>query len=300
MQGRNVQKKNHQTHRGYDLIQSMTGFGSAEVNGIKAEMRSLNHRYLDITVRMPSMMLEHEIPVRNLIRERFARGKFDITISLTEKRQQKVSVNKELMKGIYAAFAEMQGELSIPGEIKIDFFSGYREALLMEDAAFSADDLYCAVKEALSRIDAMRRQEGEALDRELKAHIGLIEGLSLKINERAGNVAARLKEQLSKKVAEIASAVTIDEGRLAQEVALLAQKADIAEELARLKSHLQQFASLLFKNEAIGRKLDFILQEIMREVNTIASKSDDITVINFTIEIKSHIEKLREQAQNIQ
>ncbi|TAN44034.1 MAG: YicC family protein [Nitrospirae bacterium] len=282
------------------MIQSMTGFGAAEVNGIKAEMRSLNHRYLDITVRMPSMMLEHEIPVRNLIRERFSRGKFDITISLTGKRQQNVSINKELMKGIYNAFAEMQRELSIPGDIKIDFFSGYREALLMEDAAFSAEDLYASVKEALGRIDAMRQQEGEALGRELKGHIGLIEELSMKIKEQAGNVASRLKEQISKKVYEIASSLTIDEGRLAQEVALLAQKADIAEELARLKSHLQQFGALLSKKEAIGRKLDFILQEIMRETNTIASKSDDITVINTTIEIKSHIEKLREQAQNIQ
>ncbi len=282
------------------MIQSMTGYGAAERRGFKVEVRSLNHRYVDVSVRMPSFLMEHEIPVRNLIKDQFARGKFDVTISLTDKRQVKVRANKELAREIYDTILDLQQTLSIPGSLDIGFLSWYREFLLTEETAYSADDLYDALRDAVARVDEMRRKEGEALRKELEFHAGRVEALRAEVEALSQGMAIAHKEVLSRKVAELTSAIPIDETRLAQEIALLAQKSDITEELARLRSHMQQFNAFLSGSEAIGRKLDFLMQEMYREVNTIASKVDDIRIINLTIEIKTGIEKLKEQVQNIQ
>lgn len=278
----------------------MTGFGSSEVNGFKVELRSLNHRYLDISVRMPSALMEHEIPVRNLIKDRFARGKFDITISLTDKRQLKVGINKELAAGMYKAFSELQSELSIPGSLTIDFFSGYRELVLNQEPDYSPDALYEALKIAISRIEEMRRGEGETLRKELQDRSEKLADIRSQMEALSGEVVVNYREHLSKRVAELASGTSIDEARLAQEIAFMAQKSDITEELARLTSHFKQFNSLLSKGDVIGRRLDFILQEMNREVNTVGSKMDDIRIVNLGIEMKTEMEKLREQVQNIQ
>jgi uncharacterized protein (TIGR00255 family) len=282
------------------MIQSMTGYGSAERKGFKVEVRSLNHRYLDVNVRMPSFLMEHEIPVRNLIKDQFARGKFDVTISLTDKRQFKVRANKELAREIYDTVLDLQKTLSIPGSLDIGFVSWYREFLITEEPTYSADDLYDALREAMTRVDEMRRKEGAALRKELEFHAGRVEALRAEVEAFSHGMAISHKEVLSRKVAELTSSIPIDETRLAQEIALLAQKSDITEELARLRSHMQQFNAILSGSEAIGRKLDFLMQEMYREANTIASKVDDIRIINLTIEIKTGIEKLKEQVQNIQ
>jgi len=282
------------------MIQSMTGYGAAERKGFKVEVRSLNHRYLDVNVRMPSFLMEHEIPVRNLIKGQFARGKFDVTISLTDKRQFKVRANKELAREIYDTILDLQQSLSIPGSLDIGFLSWYREFLLTEEPAYSADDLYDALRDAIARVDEMRRKEGEALRKELEFHAARVEALRVGVEALSHGMAINHKEVLLRKVAELTSNIPIDETRLAQEIALLAQKSDITEELARLSSHMKQFNSFLAGSEAIGRKLDFLMQEMYREANTIASKVDDIRIINLTIEIKTGIEKLKEQVQNIQ
>ncbi len=282
------------------MIQSMTGYGAAERKGFKVEVRSLNHRHVDVSVRMPSFLMEHEIPVRNLIKDRFARGKFDVTISLTDKRQFKVRANKELAREIYGTLSDLQETLSIPGSLDIGFLSWYRELLLTEEPSYSSDDLYDALNDAVTRVDEMRRKEGEALRKELESHAGRVEELRAEVEVLSHGMSAAHKEVLSRKVAELTSGVPIDETRLAQEIALLAQKSDITEELARLRSHMQQFNTFLSGSEAIGRKLDFLMQEMHREANTIASKADDIRIINLTIEIKTGIEKLKEQVQNIQ
>lgn len=282
------------------MIQSMTGYGAAERKGFKVEVRSLNHRYVDVSVRMPSFLMEHEIPVRNFIKDQFARGKFDVTISITDKRQFKVRANKELAREIYETILDLQKTLSIPGSLDIGFLSWYRELLITEEPAYSADDLYDAVRDAVARVDEMRSKEGEALRKELEFHAGRVEALRAEVEALSHGMALTHKEVLSRKVAELTSSIPIDETRLAQEIALLAQKSDITEELARLRSHMQQFNAFISGSEAVGRKLDFLMQEMYREVNTIASKVDDIRIINLTIEIKTGIEKLKEQVQNIQ
>ncbi|MGD0283307.1 MAG: YicC/YloC family endoribonuclease [Dissulfurispiraceae bacterium] len=282
------------------MIRSMTGYGAAEKKGFKVEVRSLNHRYIDVNVRMPSFLMEHEIPVRNLIKDQFARGKFDVTISLTDKRQFRVRANKELAKEIYDTVLDLQKTLSIPGSLDIGFLSWYREFLLMEEPTYSTDDLFDALRDAVARVDEMRRKEGEAIKKELESHAGRVETLRAEVETLSRGMTNTHKEVLSRKVAELSSSVTIDEARLAQEIALLAQKSDITEELARLRSHLQQFNVFIASGEAIGRKLDFLMQEMYRETNTIASKVDDIRIINLAIEVKTGIEKLKEQVQNIE
>ena len=282
------------------MIRSMTGYGAAEREGFKVEMRSLNHRYLDVNVRMPSFLIEHEMPVRNFIKDRFARGKIDITISLTGKRQFKVRANKELAKEIYETVLDLQKTLSIPGSLDIGFVSWYREFLLTEEPAYIADDLFDALRDAVERVEEMRVKEGEAINKELQSHAERVESLRAEVEELSSGMAMAHKEVLSRKVSELVSGVPIDESRLAQEIAFLAQKSDITEELARLRSHIQQFNSFLGSGNAIGRKLDFLMQEMYRETNTIASKVDDIRIINLAIEIKTGIEKLKEQVQNIE
>jgi uncharacterized protein (TIGR00255 family) len=278
----------------------MTGFGAAERDGFKVEVRSLNHRYIEISVRMPSALMEHEMTIRNTIKGRFARGKFDVNISFADKRQMKMEVNRELAKGIYDAFSDLQKELTLPGSLTIDFFSGYRELLVAEEPEYDADALYNALDDAVSKVKEMRRTEGEALKKDMESSLKRLEDMRNEIEGLSHGMVAHYRETLSKRIAELVSNLSIDETRLAQEVAIMAQKSDIAEELARFRSHMQQFQSALSNGDVIGRKLDFLLQEMNRETNTVASKMDDVRIINLSIEIKTEIEKLREQVQNIQ
>lgn len=282
------------------MIQSMTGFGAAEREGFKVEIRSLNHRYLDISVRMPSTLMEHEIPVRNIIKERFARGKFDITILFADERQMKVSINKELAKGMYNAFADLQKDLRLSGSLDIGFFSGYKDILASEYPEYNTDALYSAINDAASKIEEMRKNEGEALRKDLLNHLVKIENIYIEIQGLSQNIVPKYREMLLTKIEELAPDLSLDETRLAQEVVFMAQKSDISEELARLSSHIKQFRSALSSGDAIGRKLDFILQEMNREANTIAAKIDDVRIITLTIDLKTEIEKIREQVQNIQ
>ncbi len=281
-------------------MQSMTGFGAAERDGFKVEVRSLNHRYIEISVRMPSVLMEHEIPVRNIIKGRFARGKFDVNISFADKRQMKMGINRELARGIYDAFSDLQKELTLPGSLTIDFFSGYRELLMTEEPECDADALYNALNDAVSKVEQMRRTEGETLKKEMESSLKRLADMRNEIEGLSHGLVAHYRETLSKRIAELVSNLSIDETRLAQEVAIIAQKSDITEEMARFRSHVQQFQSALSNGDVIGRKLDFLLQEMNRETNTIASKMDDVRIINLSIEIKTEIEKLREQVQNIQ
>jgi len=278
----------------------MTGYGAAEREGFRVEVRSLNHRYLDVNVRMPSFLMEHEMPVRSFIKDRFARGKIDVTISLSGKRQFKVRANKELAKEMYDAVLDLQKTLAIPGSLDTGFLSWYREFLVTEEPVYSADDLYEALRDAAARVDEMRRKEGEAIKKELGYHAGRVQSLRAEVEELSRDMVLAHKEVLSRKVSELLAGVPVDESRLAQEIVLLAQKSDITEELARLRSHINQFHSFLNSGDTIGRKLDFLMQEMYRETNTIASKVDDIGIINRSIEIKTGIEKLKEQVQNIE
>lgn len=283
------------------MIQSMTGYGAAERDGYKVEIRSVNHKGLDIGVRMPSLLMQYEIEIRNRIRETFQRGKIDVLITVTEQRQPKVSVNSQLAKKMYEAFSHVQQELALPGTIGIEFFAGYRDLLLQSEPSADGDELFGVLADAVACLRMMREAEGEAMVVELSRLLDVFESNYLSVCTASGGVVARLREKMLVRVTELLGSSEVDEVRVAQEVALLAQRSDVTEELARLRSHIDQFRTTIGSGEAaIGRRLDFLLQEMNREVNTTGSKADEIEIINLVIEMKNEIGKLREQALNIQ
>jgi len=283
------------------MIQSMTGYGAAERDGYKVEIRSVNHKGLDIGVRMPSLLMQYEIEIRNRIRETFQRGKVDVLITVTEHRQPKVSVDSQLAKKMYEAFSQVQQELALPGTIGIEFFAGYRDLLLQSEPSADKEELFGVLADAVACLRMMREAEGEAMVAELSRLLDVFESNYLSVCTASGGVVARLREKMLVRVAELLGSSEVDEVRVAQEVALLAQRSDVTEELARLRSHIDQFRTTIGSEEAaIGRRLDFLLQEMNREVNTTGSKADEIEIINLVIEMKNEIGKLREQALNIQ
>lgn len=282
------------------MIQSMTGFGSSEKGIFKVEIRSLNHRYLDISVRIPSALIEQEINIRNIVKKRLQRGKIDVFISLSDKRRVNVTVNKELARQIYNAFSDLQRELKIPGIIDIGFFSGHKDLFLTEEESPDIKEMYDALNEALSNLEFMREIEGKALAEELRKHLNNIDMICSTIEEQTKDRALRIRDNLLKKIKNLVSDLNLDEARIAQEALFIAQKSDISEELERLRSHTDQFRSSLNEEGSIGKKLDFIIQEMNREITTIASKIDDLVVASSIVDLKLEIEKMREQVQNIQ
>ncbi|MFZ6016307.1 MAG: YicC/YloC family endoribonuclease [Nitrospirota bacterium] len=278
----------------------MTGFGSAEKNGFRVEIRSLNHRFIDIAIKLPPYLNYHDIPLRNILKERFRRGRFDVSVLTTGHEPTQLSINKELARRIYTAFQDLQKELSIPGQIDIDTLANYRELIIEEELEYDVDALYTAFTEAISKLEAMRMQEGEMLSKELRNSAGSLNVLNNKIKSLCPNMLTCYREKLSERLKAILGGMEPDNVRIMQEAAIMAERLDISEEVSRIENHLKQFIEILNGGNIIGRRLDFLLQEINREVNTMASKSSDYNISSLTVEMKIEIEKMREQVQNIQ
>jgi len=282
------------------MIQSMTGFGSAEKDGCRIEIRSVNHRFLDVYMRAPSFMNQLEIPLRNMVKERFARGKFDINITVSELASAELNINTEAVRKIHHAFKGLQEDLSIKGEIDINTFIGLHNMFIETKPKYDLDVIAVIFSQALDDLAGMRRREGDTLAAELRRFAGSIGADNEKIRASCDKVLAEVKDKYNERLKILLEGQEIDEGRILQEAAVFAAKLDIAEEIARIDSHLGQFREILSGGGIIGRKLDFILQELNREVNTIASKSADYAVSSITVGMKTEIEKMREQVQNIQ
>ncbi|MDA8433433.1 MAG: YicC family protein [Nitrospiraceae bacterium] len=278
----------------------MTGFGSAEQGGCRVEVRSVNHRFLDLHMRAPSFLNQLEIPFRNLVKERFARGKFDITVTVSELAASALSINTEAVRKIYGAFKTLQAELSVKGEIDINTFVTLHEMFIETSPKYDtalATDVFSRALDDLSR---MRGKEGEALAGELSGMAGALLKMNETIRGLAGGMVSAVKDKFAERLAQLLEGQEPDQARILQEGAIFAARLDIAEEIARIDSHLRQFTEILSEGGIIGRKLDFILQELNREVNTIASKAAEYAVSILTVEMKTEIEKMREQIQNIQ
>ncbi|MFN3479158.1 MAG: YicC/YloC family endoribonuclease [Thermodesulfovibrionales bacterium] len=282
------------------MIQSMTGYGSAERGEFRVEIRSLNHRFIDINIRMPSDLLKYEIPLRNIIKERFSRGKFDVTVSIIQGRHVKIIPDIERARSIYNALKELKRELSLSGDIGIDIMTNFREMILREDFEYNINLLFDVFKEALDNLINMRLEEGKSLMNDLQSRIDSIARMKDSLTSVSSELIISMKERLIERVKSLLGDIKIDEGRILQEVAILTEKADISEEITRIDSHLRQMKKLLSEGDTIGRRLDFILQELFREVNTISSKSSDYRVSSIVVEMRAEIERLREQSQNIQ
>ena len=278
----------------------MTGFGSAEKNGFRVEIRSLNHRFMDITIKAPPYLSQCDVALRNMLKEKFQRGKFDVTVSTDNHRMAQVTINKDMAGKIYTAFKEIQKELSIPGKLDINTLAGYRELLVEENAKYDIDALYTAFREAVSCLEAMRIREGGMLADEQRQRAASLKATNDKIKSLMPSLIEQYKVKFSERLRLLLEPKEIDNAKVIQEASVVIEKLDISEELHRIENHVQQLTETLKEGNVMGRKLDFLLQEIGREVNTIAAKSGDYTISSLTVDMKLEIEKMREQVQNLQ
>jgi len=278
----------------------MTGFGSAEKNGFRVEIRSLNHRFMDITIKAPPYLSQCDVALRSMLKEKFQRGKFDVTVSTDNHRMAQVTINKDMAGKIYTAFKEIQKELSIPGKLDINTLAGYRELLVEEETAYDIQVLYAAFREAASLLEAMRIREGNLLVDEQRQRAASLKATNDKIKSLMPSLIEQYKAKFSERLRLLLEPKEIDNAKVIQEASVVLEKLDISEELHRIENHVQQLTETLNEGNVMGRKLDFLLQEIGREVNTIAAKSGDYTISSLTVDMKLEIEKMREQVQNLQ
>jgi uncharacterized protein (TIGR00255 family) len=289
----------------------MTSFGRAQSEEgrdlhFSIEMKSVNHRYLDINIRMPRMILALEEKIRNIISKRLNRGKVDVFINYKnyENNVGKANLNMELAKNYYHCLKQIQMELSIIDDISTTQIAKFPDVINLEEPEENLDNIFNEIspliESALNLMEEMRSREGEKLKEDILSKIQIIETFVEEIEKVADSIPKNYKKKLEERLTELLSGVDIDESRIALEVAILSDKTAVDEEITRLRSHLSQMKSTLDLDEPIGRKLDFIIQEMNREANTIASKSTDINITNKVIEVKNTIEKIREQVQNIE
>ena len=293
------------------MIKSMTSFGRAQSEEGKdscfsIEMKSVNHRYLDINIRMPRMMLALEDKIRNIISKKLNRGKVDVFINYKNYRNDigKANLNMELAKNYYECLKQIQNELNVIDDISASKIARFPDVINIEEHEENLENIFSEIspiiESALNLMEEMRSKEGEKLKEDILSKLKIIEIYVEEIEKVADNIPKNYKKKLEERLSELLSAVDLDESRIALEVAILSDKAAVDEEITRLRSHLSQMRSTLDLDESIGRKLDFIIQEMNREANTIASKSTDVDMTNKVIEVKNTIEKIREQVQNIE
>ena len=294
------------------MLKSMTGFGRGEYldNGHRliVEIKAVNHRYNEIVIRMPKNLGPLEDKIRRTVSKTLVRGRIDIFIIMDEYGQKKraVRVDKELAMAYHESLRALAELFSTSITDHLDQIANYPDVIkveeVTEDVLVLWPKLSSAIDMAVSNLMSMRLAEGLTIKQDLVSRINSITSYLITVEERAPEVLIDYKEKILGRMRDLLAGVGAepDEGRLLQEVALFSDRTSITEELVRLKSHLLQVGTALNADDAVGRKLDFIIQEINRETNTIASKANDFTIANLMVEIKSEIEKVREQIQNIE
>ena len=292
------------------MIKSMTGFGRCELSNekrkITVELKSVNHRYLDVNIRMPKKLNFFESAIRTLLKEYMQRGKVDMFISYEDYSEQTLAVkyNATIAKEYLTYLQQMADEFNLENDIRVSSLSRYPEVLTMEEQSADEDELWSdlsqAIREACTQFVATRTTEGEHLKQDLVEKLHHMRDNVDKVEQRAPQIIAEYRSKLMEKVNELLGDTQIDEARLSTEIVLFADKICTDEETVRLKSHITSMLNALKRSEGIGRKLDFIAQEMNREANTILSKSNDLETSDIAIELKTEIEKVREQIQNIE
>ena len=292
------------------MIKSMTGFGRCEVlkdsRKFTVELKSVNHRYLDVNIRMPKKLNFFETSIRTLLKSYADRGKVDIFITYEDLSQSQVSVkyNAALAAEYLKYLNQMAEEFSLDNDVRVSTLSRYPEVFTMEECSEDEDELWNGLKEALegafSQFVEMRTKEGERLKEDILLKLDLLSEQIRFIEERSPQIIAEYRTKLEEKMRELLEDTQIDDNRIAAEVILFADKICTDEEVVRLKSHIQHMKETLEESNGIGRKLDFIAQEMNSEANTILSKSNDLETSDIAIELKTEIEKVREQIQNIE
>ncbi len=292
------------------MIKSMTGFGRCEIQKesrkFTVELKSVNHRYLDVNIRMPKKLNFFETSIRTLLKSYANRGKVDIFIVYEDLSQTKAAVkyNSAIAAEYLKYLKQMEEEFGLENDIRISTLSRYPEVFTMEEQGEDEEELWNGLKETLegafTQFVETRKTEGENLKKDILAKLNVLEEQISFIEERSPQIAAEYRAKLEDKMKELLADTKIEESRIAAEVILFADKICTDEEVVRLKSHIRHMRSTLEEKEGVGRKLDFIAQEMNREANTILSKANDIEISDRAIGLKTEIEKIREQIQNIE
>jgi uncharacterized protein (TIGR00255 family) len=293
------------------MLKSMTGFSRYENQSedltCKVEIRSVNNRFIDINTRLPKSLAPLELPLKKMVKTKCARGSFDISIAIEKNGDSEagleVNPNLPLATEYLKAFKEIQDGLGLKGEIDINTILTQRDVVKSElkKVEFSCEEIVMqSVDRALTDLIKMREDEGRNLEKDILNQISSIETLRKSIAAKQSITIQKFQDKLNEKIKILTSGIEIDPARIAQESALLADRCDVTEEIVRLKSHLEQFNILIASNDPQGRKLEFLTQEINREVNTTGSKTIDLEVSRAVIEMKSCLEKIREQLANIE
>lgn len=292
------------------MIKSMTGFGRCEVSNekqkITVEIKAVNHRYLDVNMKMPKKLVFFEAAIRNVLKEYMERGKVDVFISYEDFTESNYAVkyNKEIAESYVKYISQMSDDFGLDNDLKAVSLSRFPEVITLEEQEINEGELWqdmeSALKGACEAFVEARVKEGENLKKDLIGKLdNMLENVS-SIEERAPKIIEEYHEKLVSKVSEYLKDSTIDESRILTEVTLFTDKICIDEEIVRLKSHIKATKDALISGGSLGRKLDFIAQEMNREANTILSKANDLCTSNYAIDLKTDIEKVREQIQNIE
>ncbi|MBA1333780.1 MAG: UPF0701 protein YloC [Firmicutes bacterium] len=292
------------------MICSMTGFGRGEFKSSEAEVsveiRSVNHRYSDISVKIPKYLSFLEERIREYIQNNISRGRIDVYVSYDqlERKDSEIRVNLELAGNYFNALEQLKAQTGIKDSIPLSLIAAFPDVIVARQSEMDEEKIWSQLSEALEQavkvLLQMRRKEGENLKLDILEKLETIETGVLEIKNRAQYVVQEYQQRLEKRIEELTKGLDIDKDRLYQEVVVFADRSNIDEELVRLKSHISQMENTLKSGGAVGRKLDFLVQEMYREINTIGSKGNDLEISKRVIDAKTELEKIREQIQNIE
>lgn len=292
------------------MLKSMTAFGraSGELSGrpLTIEIKSVNHRYLDISVRLPRRYALFEEPIKKKVAAQFSRGKIELLLQVNGNlsRVQGLELDTELASTYYKLLGRMKEEFNLTGEIDLPLMASFKDLLLVKEEEIDAEKDWRVIEgvlhQAMDSIEQMRTIEGKALARDLLKRLDLLSSLSNDIQNHIPEVIREYGDRLRTRIKTLLQDIKVDEGRLAQEIAIMADRSDLTEELVRMESHIDQFRELINMDGPAGRRLDFLIQEMHREANTIGSKSGDAFISHKVVDMKYELEKMREQVQNIE
>ena len=289
----------------------MTAYGRGEIQkeGVLfiAEIRSLNNRYRDVILRISKNYQALENELKSVITSRIRRGRIEVTIQIekdAEESLDNLELNWPLVNTYFKFFNQMNERFGLNQEIKIDSLLQLKDAILLKPNEADVEKVMSGLEDvlrlALDSLDVMRMKEGEAIQADISERLTLVEGLLNQVDYRAPILIEEYREKLTNKISHMLLDVELEESRFAQEVAFFAERSDITEEIVRIRSHLEQFREYLSRDDTLGRRLDFLIQEINREVNTLSAKASDSFISKLVVEMKAELEKLREQAQNVE
>jgi uncharacterized protein (TIGR00255 family) len=292
------------------VLHSMTAFGRGEAvaDGYRftVELRTLNHRFYDIRIKLPRRYIDFEEEIKRKLSSQFSRGRIEVNVVADETldKVQHLAVDTELAETYKRLLLDLKDKLGIEAGLRLDTLLHFRDIFVFKEDEESRGQAWKVMETALDQgvkqCIHMRREEGSAIEADFSERLNRLETLVGEIESRAPLVVIDVQERLQKRIEELLGRGEVDESRLAQEVAILAEKSDVTEELIRFKSHIQQFGTLLEANGPRGRQLEFVLQEMHREINTIGSKANDVQIGQTVIQIKTELERFREQLQNVE